>query len=97
MIASVLIEYSTKMLDKTFDYIVPNDLINIIKVGNKVKVPFGKSIVEGFVMSINNEIDSSMEYKEIIEIVEDTFCLNEELLSLGKYMKENYLSTLISS
>ena len=96
MIASVLIEYSTKMLDKTFDYIIPDDLINEIKVGNKVRVPFGKSIVEGFVMSLNNEIDSSMEYKEIIEIVEKTFCLNEELLSLGKYMKEKYLSTLIS-
>ena len=96
MVASVLIEYSTKMLDKTFDYIVPSDLINEIKVGNKVRVPFGKSIVEGFVMDLKNQIDSSMEYKEIMEIVENTFCLNDELLSLGKYMKENYLSTLIS-
>ncbi len=96
MIASVLIEYSTKMLDKTFDYIVPNDLINNIKVGNKVRVPFGKSIVEGFVMDLKSDIDDSMEYKEIIEVVENTFCLNEELLMLGKYMKGNYLSTLIS-
>ena len=28
MIASVLIEYNVKSLDKTFDYLVPNKLIN---------------------------------------------------------------------
>ena len=45
MIASVLIEYNVKSLDKTFDYLVPNKLINKIKVGNKVLVPFGKVFV----------------------------------------------------
>ena len=53
MIASVLIEYSVKLLDKTFDYVVPASLQNEIKVGQKVLVPFGKTEVEGFVMSLN--------------------------------------------
>lgn len=98
MIAEVLIEYSVKLLDKTFDYIVPDNLIKEIKVGHKVLVPFGSLIVEGFVVGLKNEVsDLNIEYKEIIEIVESTFCLNDELLELGKKIKEMTLSTLISA
>ncbi len=97
MIASVLIEYSVKLLDKTFDYLVPNELQKEIKIGQKVLVPFGKKIVEGFVLDIKNEKDLQVEYKEIIKIVESLFCLNEELLSLGKFIQSKTLSTLISA
>lgn len=97
MIASVLIEYSVKSLDKTFDYIVPDELKNKIKKGHKVLVPFGKQIVEGFVMEIKKEQDKTIEYKEVIEIVESTFCLNDELIELGKYIQDTTLSTLISA
>ncbi len=96
MIASVLIEYNVKSLDKTFDYLVPNKLINIIKVGNKVLVPFGKVFVEGFVLKVSNNIDTSFELKEIKDIVESDFYLKEDLLELGKYMQEKTLSNLIS-
>ena len=97
MIASVLIEYSVKSLDKTFDYLVPDSLVNEIKVGQKVLVPFGVKEVEGFVMGFKKEKEDDLEYKYIIDIVEKDFCLNEELIKLGKYVKETTLSTLISA
>ena len=97
MIASVLIEYSVKSLDKTFDYLVPDSLVNEIKVGQKVLVPFGVKEVEGFVIELKNEKKDNLEYKYIIDIVEKDFCLNEELIKLGKYIKETTLSTLISA
>ena len=97
MIAGVLIEYSVKSLDKTFDYIVPKELEDKIKIGHKVLVPFGRQIVEGFVMDLKNTKDTKMDYKEIQEIVESTFCLNSELIELGKYIQKTTLSTLISA
>ena len=97
MIAEVLIEHSVKELDKTFDYIIPSYLIEDIKKGQKVLVPFGKQIVEGFVMQIKQDKDSNVEYKEISEIVEKNFCLNEELINLGKIIQKTTLSTLISA
>lgn len=97
MIAAVLIEYSVKSLDKTFDYLVQSRLIDKIKVGHKVLVPFGNQIVEGFVIEIKSVIDSNVEYKEITEIVESIFCLNKELIDLGKYIQKTTLSTLISA
>ena len=97
MIASVLIEHNVKSLDKTFDYVVPENLSKDISVGHKVLVHFGSQIVEGFVLNLSNKYDPSMEYKEVINIVEKTFCLNEELLELGKFISDTTLSTRISA
>ena len=60
-------------------------------------MPFGNTIVEGFVMSLSNKFDENIEYKEVYEIVEKVFCLNKELLSLGKEISEKTLSTKISA
>ena len=96
MLASVVIEYSAKSLNKVFDYIIPDNIKNILKVGHKVIVPFASFKVEGFVLNIHNNYDSSLTYKEIISIYDEEFYLNEELLSVGKYMNETLLCNLIS-
>ena len=96
MLASVLIQYSVKSLNKVFDYNIPNSLKNNIKIGNKVLVPFGKSNVEGFVLNIHNNYDKELEYKDVISIIESDFYLNDELLKLGKYMSDFLLCNLIS-
>ena len=49
MIASVLVMYTAKSLDRNFDYLIPDNLKGELKVGHKVLVPFGSQIVEGFV------------------------------------------------
>ncbi len=96
MLASVIIEYSVKSLNKVFDYIIPDEIKNTIKVGHKVIVPFGKVEVEGFVLKIHDNIDNSLEYRSIIRIQESDFYLNNELLKLGKYMSDVLLCNLIS-
>lgn len=95
MIASVLIEYSVKSLNKVFDYIIPSELIGKLKVGHKVIVPFSKNKVEGFVLNIHDNKEN-IEYKSIIEIVESDFYLNSELLDLGKKLSNFLLCNLIS-
>ena len=77
MIASVLVEYNVKSLDKTFDYIIPTSLLDKIKVGNKVLVPFGKVYIEGFVLKVSEKYDTSFELKEIKSIVEPDFYLKD--------------------
>ena len=96
MIASVIIEYSVKSLNKVFDYNIPSEISNIIKVGHKVIVPFASKEVEGFVLKIHDNVDKSLDYKSIIKIVDSDFYLNGELLKLGKYMSNSLLCNLIS-
>ena len=95
MIVKVLVELSNKNIDKTFDYIVPKSLEPFIKIGIRVKVPFARQELEGFVLEITNSSDYD-DLKEIISIVDNDIVLNSELLELGKYMQSTLLCTLIS-
>ena len=96
MVAGVLIELSASAVDKIFEYSIPKSLINDIKVGVRVLVPFGRMTLEGFVLEIKNEKEIDRELKEIISVIDKDVVLNKELLELGKTIKNNTLSTLIS-
>lgn len=97
MYAEVLIEYSVKRIDKTFTYVIPERLENIIKVGMKVLVPFGNKIVNGFVVGIKKQYDDNYDLKEISDIVSIHFVLSKELLDLGEYLQRKTLCTKISA
>ena len=96
MVVGVLVELSNKNIDKVFDYLVPECFMEDIKVGIRVEVPFGKQILEGFVLNIKTDLVSEFDLKEIISIRDSDIVLNKELLELGKIIKKNTLSTLIS-
>ncbi len=98
MYAKVLIEYKVKSLDRTFTYIIPPKLENILQKGMKVTVPFGNGdkTINGFVVDITNE-DNFGNLKSIISIEDENLVLNEELLKLGEYVRDTYLCTLISA
>lgn len=94
MIIGVLVELSNKNIDRVFDYSVPDCFLDKIKLGIRVKVPFGKMELEGFVVEIKGSSD--VEVKDILDVIDDEAILNSELLELGKKMQEDTLATLIS-
>ena len=96
MVIGVLVELSSKNIDKMFDYLVPKNLQDDIKIGIRVEVPFGSQTLEGFVLEIKDESSSDFKLKEIISIKDTDIILNKELLELGKVMQDNTLATLIS-
>lgn len=96
MIAEVLVELGARNIDRTFDYLVPSDLYEDIKIGIRVLVPFGRQEVEGFVLALKEET-LHKELKTIIRLVDQEVILNEELRQLGKYISDTTLSTLIAS
>ena len=96
MIANVLVELSNRNVDKTFSYNIPSELADKVKVGIRVKVPFGNNYIEGFVLEISNDSKIDTELKDIKEVVDEEVILNDELLELGKFLQEKTLSTLIS-
>lgn len=96
MIAGVLVELSNKNIDRIFEYDIPSNLISKIKIGIRVLVPFGNMKLEGFVLSISDNKSTDKELRSIIDVIDDTVVLNDELLELGKIMQKNTLSTLIS-
>ncbi len=95
MIAGVLIQLSNRNIDRVFDYNIPDDLRDKIKVGMRVVVPFAHQHLEGFVLEIKDKSDA-LELKSIDSIVDLDILLNEEQLELGRRMQKDTMSTLIS-
>jgi len=98
MYALVIVEYPVKTLDKTFTYKVPTTMYSLIKVGMKVEVPFGNSLIHGFVLNIFQKVpEVSYELREINRIVDDELILSPELLEIADYLKGETLCTKISA
>ena len=95
MVVGVLVQIASQNVDRIFDYLVPKELEDSIRIGIRVLVPFGKQTIEGFVLEIKDT--SSMELKEIYSVVDHDIILNDELLLLGKEIQRDTLSTLISA
>ena len=54
MIAEIIINRTAKKLNRTFDYEVPEELQDLITIGSKVLVPFGKNgaLEQAFVINL---------------------------------------------
>ncbi len=96
MVCDVLVELTHVFIDKTFTYKIKKEQESSIKIGMRVTVPFGKQILEGFVMDIR-KYNQEEDLKEVINLVDNFPILNDELLKLGKYISNMTLSSLMSS
>ena len=89
MIAEVIIQSNVRSLNKIFDYRVPTELENRVKVGTRIFVPFGtmKQLEDGFVIGLKES--SKYKLKEIAGIQEkqDIDGINVEL---AKWMANRY-------
>ena len=97
MYANVIVEITAKAVDKTFTYKIPDNCKEQIKVGARVRVPFGNLTLEGFVLSITNEFNDEYELREIIELIDIEPLLNEEMLYLGNEISKKTLCSKISA
>lgn len=101
LFADIIIDISTESLDRTFQYRIPEGLMNAVSLGSLVMVPFGKAdkIRSGYVVNITDEPEyDPAKTKEIISIKDD----NKDrpvnrLLELASWMKHYYGGTLIQS
>lgn len=97
MYVSVLTQIGVKAVDQTFFYHVPKLLENNIKIGVRVRIPFGNMILDGFVLGISdNSSYNNSKIKDIINVIDKEPVLNKEMLLLGKYMSDNLLASLSS-
>lgn len=93
MIAEVIIQSNVKNLNRIFDYQIPIELEEKVKIGSRVFVPFGrmKTLEDGFVIGIKET--SEYETKEIAK-VQDEQILSEEKINLAKWMARRYFCNL---
>lgn len=94
--AEVIVDVTSKNIDKPFDYRIPEKWIGIIKRGMRVVVPFGPRKIQGFVIDLKSETDvPEKSIKEIDELLDLTPVLTNELLSLSEWLSRRTLSLQI--
>ena len=87
MVAEVIINSKAKQLNRVFDYNIPKEMENIILVGSKVLVPFGKmkKLEEAHVVRIKEKSD--YEIKDISKVENG---LTDKQIELANWMANRY-------
>lgn len=96
-IASIIVDNRSKEVDKSFDYIIPEEMDTLVKVGMRVVVPFGggNKYIEGYIINIKDESEFDRgRLKSIADLIDATIYFDEEMLSLAYFLRSRYISTL---
>lgn len=97
MVARVIVEIGVKAVDRLFDYVVPIEFRNDIKIGCRVLVPFGHQVLEGFVMELVSNVQESSDLRNIIKLIDLSPVLNNEMLEIGEMISDTTLCSKISA
>lgn len=95
-VAKVIVDVPTSMVNQTFDYFIPTKFQEMLRPGMRVIIPFGPRKITGFVVRIT-EHSSFKQLKEIIDVLDLTPVLTEELLQLGKWLAQESISLYITT
>ncbi|MFU0823937.1 primosomal protein N' [Clostridium sp.] len=95
--AGIIVNNESVQVDKIFTYKIPENLMNKLKVGHRVKVPFGRSNrnIDGFVLELCENCKDVKGIKSIIDICDDFTVLRKEDIKLIGIMREKYLCTYL--
>ena len=88
-VAQVAVEARVGSISGLFDYAVPDDLTSVIEVGHRVRVPFGKRTVTGFVYALET-VPAVLELKPIEALVDAEPLLPPLLIELAGFVAAHY-------
>lgn len=89
-IAKVIVEIA---LNREFDYCVPDTLSHQIRLGSRVRVPFGHSTARGYVVGFS-EHSTRHDLKTIDSVIGTRPLLNKTMLKLARWMADYYAATI---
>lgn len=88
IIGKVIIDIASSLVDKVFDYILPD---KSFEVGMRVYVPFGKIVKEGYIIDIATSSDyDEKKLKTVISKIDNFPVILKEQLELAAFMKQKF-------
>ena len=96
--AGVVIDQIHPALDKLFHYSIPSVLAPKTEIGMRVQVSFGRSILQGYILSLDEETDIPEEkIKPLKKLLDPHPALGRNSIPLIFWMKEEYHCMLIEA
>ena len=82
---------------KTYSYLIPDNMIDLIKIGQAVLVPFGRQgLVNAFVVGFSDYLDASIKAKKISRIIDETPLFSLKYLKLLEWVANYYCCDLVT-
>ncbi|MBR1753598.1 primosomal protein N' [bacterium] len=82
---------------KTFSYLIPDNMKDIIKVGQLVLVPFGRQgLVKAFVVGFSDYLPENIKAKKINRIVEENPLFSLDYLKLLEWVANYYMCDFVT-
>lgn len=95
--AGVVVNNDSVQVDKIFTYKIPINLLGLLHLGFRVKVPFGRGnkTIDAFVLELYEQCGNVNNIKEISTICDEMPLLKITDIELVKIMKKKYLCTYL--
>ena len=97
MYANIIIDISHEKLDRTFQYRIPEKLLDQIHPGTPVEIPFGRSNrkIRGYVVEVTEEPEFAPErIKPVSHVIREGIPIEGQLIALAAWMRENFGGTM---
>ena len=95
--ANIIIDISHEKLDRTFQYRIPEKLLDQIHPGTPVEIPFGRSNrkIRGYVVEVTEEPEFAPErIKPVSHVIREGIPIEGQLIALAAWMRENFGGTM---
>jgi len=90
--ARVIVDVPSRETNRPFDYAVPPEWRPWVRVGSRVRVPFGSRVQQGFVIGLSAVPETDASRVKAIEAVLDVQPpLTEELVDLASWISRKYV------
>ena len=96
--ANIIVDISHEKLDKTFQYLIPRELADEVRVGVLVEIPFGNRSITGYVVELTDEAEFEVSrLKPITGVKKGSVPIESQLIELAGWMRKNYGGTMNQS
>ena len=100
-IAKIIVDVPLMQTDQPYSYKIPEEFEEMLEVGMRVHVPFGKAnrLIQGIVLGMESQSDADVvdeDLKEIAEVLDFSPVLTEEQLWLAEELRKSVFSYKIS-
>ena len=95
--ANIIIDISHEKLDRTFQYRIPEKLLDQIYPGTPVEIPFGRGNrkINGYVVEVTEEPEFAPErIKPVSRVIREGIPIEGQLIALAAWMRENFGGTM---
>lgn len=80
---------------KTFSYLIPDNLKEVIKIGQPVLVPFGRmGLINAFVVGFTNYLPDGIKAKNISKILDETPIFDVDYLKFLEWVADYYFCSI---